>query len=61
MLVLKRKIGETIVIDVRGVIVRVVVTRKNPEGVWLGIEAPREVIVDREEVYERRRTSDDVT
>jgi carbon storage regulator CsrA len=54
MLVLKRKTNESLIIDVHGVLVRVTVTKKNAEGVWLGVEAPRDVIVDREEVYERR-------
>ena len=48
MLVLSRKLNETIVID--GAI-RVTVVRVNGNQVRLGIEAPAEVGIYREEVY----------
>jgi carbon storage regulator len=49
MLILSRKIGESIVIDGR---IRVKVMRVDGEVVKLGIEAPAEVPVHRQEVYE---------
>jgi len=49
MLILSRKINETIVIDGR-ILVKIV--RVDGEVVKLGIEAPRDVPVHRQEVYE---------
>jgi len=51
MLVLSRKIGEEIVIGE----VRVRVLRLNRRGVSIGVEAPRDVRVNRAEVHERQR------
>jgi len=51
MLVLSRKAAEAIVIDDA---VRVTVLSVRGDRVRLGIEAPREVIVDRAEVRNRR-------
>ena len=48
MLILSRKIGESIVIDGR---ITVKVTLVEGSVVKLGIEAPREVPVHRQEVY----------
>lgn len=55
MLVLKRKLNESLVIDVNGVIVRVKVVYRRPDGVGIGVDAPRDVRVDREEIYEIRQ------
>jgi carbon storage regulator len=52
MLVLTRKIGEEIIIDGR---IRVTVTQIKGDKVRLGIDAPAEVPVDRQEVHDRRR------
>jgi carbon storage regulator len=52
MLVLTRKVGETIII---GGGIRVTVTAIDGNKVRLGIEAPPEVRVDREEVARRLR------
>ncbi len=52
MLVLTRKTGEEIIIDGR---IRITVTQIKGDKVRLGIEAPPEVTVDRQEVHERRR------
>jgi carbon storage regulator len=52
MLVLSRKLGETIVIDGN---VRVTITQVDGHTVRLGIEAPPHVTVDRAEVAERRK------
>ena len=49
MLVLSRKSGETVVIDGR---IRVKVVRVEGDVVKLGIEAPQEVPVHRQEIYE---------
>lgn len=49
MLILSRKLGETIVIDGR---IRVTVIRVEGEAVKIGIDAPSSVPVHRLEVYE---------
>jgi carbon storage regulator len=56
MLVLTRRRGETIVIDN---MVHVTVLEVNGERVRLGVAAPRDVAVDRQEVHERRLLSPD--
>lgn len=52
MLVLSRRLKQAIVI---GGEVRVTVLAITPSRVELGIEAPREIMVDREEIHVRRR------
>jgi carbon storage regulator len=52
MLVLTRKIGEEIIIDEE---VRITIIEIDRNQVRLGITAPRETVVDRWEVRERRR------
>ncbi len=52
MLVLTRRIGEEIIIDNR---IRVTIVSIDGGKVRLGIAAPPEVRVDRQEVHERRR------
>ena len=54
MLVLTRKVGDSIVIDGR---IRVVVLRQEGDALKLGIEAPSEVAVHRQEVYEEIQRS----
>lgn len=49
MLILSRKVDQVIVIDGR---IRVMVTDILGDKVQLGIEAPREIPVHREEVYQ---------
>jgi carbon storage regulator len=51
MLVLTRRIGERIVI---GGEIRITIVEVTGERVRLGIAAPKNVRVDREEVYQRR-------
>lgn len=51
MLMLSRNIGKTIII---GGNIRVTVAQVNGCQVRLGIEAPRGVIIDREEIHQRR-------
>lgn len=53
MLVLSRKVGEAIVIASE---VRVVVAEVRGASVRLGVQAPRDVAVDREEVYLRKQS-----
>ena len=57
MLVLSRKIGESIIID-GGITVTVVAVNGNK--VRIGISAPPDVTVDREEVHVRRQEFADV-
>lgn len=57
MLVLEREVGESIVIDGRITITLVAVRRGFPQKVELGIEAPRDMRVDRLEIHERRTAS----
>lgn len=52
MLVLTRRVGETVVI---GSSVTVTVLGVKGSQVRIGVEAPRNVAVDREEVHERKR------
>jgi len=52
MLVLTRKVNQAIVIEGK---VRVVVAEVQGERVRLGVEAPRNVTVDREEIHLRKR------
>jgi carbon storage regulator len=55
MLVLSRKIGESIVIDGG---IRVQIVGIKGDKIRLGITAPPSVTVDREEVHERRNEFD---
>ena len=52
MLVLTRRIGEEIIIDGN---IRVVVTAIDGSKARIGIVAPKDVRIDREEVHQRRR------
>jgi len=54
MLVLSRKTGEEIVI---GNNIHITVVAIKGENVRIGISAPKEVIVDRQEVHENRKNS----
>ena len=55
MLVLMRRVGESIIIDSD---IRVTVVSVTGEKVRIGIDAPPEVRVDRQEVHERRFDAD---
>lgn len=52
MLVLSRRLNQTIVIAGE---VRVTVLAITPSRVELGVEAPRQVMVDREEIHVKRQ------
>jgi carbon storage regulator len=52
MLILTRRIGESIVIDGN---IRLKIVEVKGERVRVGIEAPPQVLVDRQEVHERRQ------
>ena len=57
MLILTRGIGQSIIIDEGKIKITVVDFGRNPDGgrrVRIGIEAPKEIRVDREEVHELR-------
>ena len=54
MLILMRRKGETIQI---GEAVRVTVVSVEGGQVRIGVQAPRDIIVDREEIAERRRAA----
>jgi carbon storage regulator len=56
MLVLSRRLNQAIVIAGQ---VRVTVLAITPTRVELGVEAPREVMVDREEIHMRRQIDSD--
>jgi carbon storage regulator len=56
MLVLSRRLNQAIVI---GGAVRVTVLAITPSRIELGVEAPREILVDREEVHVRRNVDGD--
>lgn len=50
MLVLTRRVGETICINDN---IQITLTRVQGQQVWIGITAPRDVAVHREEIYKR--------
>jgi carbon storage regulator len=54
MLVLSRRLNQTIVI---GGHVRVTVLAITPNRIELGVEAPLQIAVDREEIHRRRQTA----
>jgi carbon storage regulator len=56
MLVLTRRVGDSVVIDGR---IRVVVLRLERDSLKLGIDAPSEVAVHRQEVYEEIQRSNE--
>lgn len=58
MLILARKIGQSIMI---GDDVEVVVTNIIGNQVKLGIQAPKNVLVDREEIRQRRTNSEEAS
>ena len=51
MLILTRRIGEVLII---GKTIRVTVLQVKGSQVRLGVDAPREIEVDREEIHERK-------
>lgn len=53
MLVLCREVCQKIVIGDGPGLVTITVTKVSGERAWLGIEAPREIPVNRLEIYER--------
>lgn len=57
MLVLSRKVGEEIVI---GDSIRIKIVAVDGGKVRIGIVAPKDVIVDRQEIHDRRKQWDDV-
>jgi carbon storage regulator len=58
MLVLTRKVGEDIMI---GDNIRVTITEIRGDKVRIGVEAPRDVQVDRQEVHQRKHEFVDPT
>ncbi|MHB1424598.1 MAG: carbon storage regulator [Gemmataceae bacterium] len=54
MLVLTRRLGEEIVIDGN---IRITVVSVKGDRVRIGIEAPPTVLIDRQEIHERRQHS----
>jgi carbon storage regulator len=52
MLVLTRKVGQEIIIGEK---IRITITQVKGERVRIGIDAPTDVSVDRQEIHERRR------
>jgi carbon storage regulator len=52
MLVLSRRVGESIVIDGN---ILLTVTEVRGERVRIGVEAPPHVVVDRQEIHQRRK------
>lgn len=55
MLILTRRVGETLVIKMPdGTEIRTTILGVKGNQVRIGVDAPKNVIVDREEIYERR-------
>ena len=59
MLILSRRIGETIVINNQEINIRVIEIRGSQ--VRLGIQAPRDIPVHREEIYEKIQTEKELS
>ncbi|GAB3380863.1 carbon storage regulator CsrA [Spongiibacter taiwanensis] len=55
MLILTRRIGETLICDDNGKLTEVTVLGVKGNQVRLGVQAPRHVGVDREEIYQRKQ------
>lgn len=53
MLILTRRIGETLVAEIEQGLIEVTVLSVRGTQVRLGINAPKEVAVNREEIYQR--------
>ncbi|MBU0539343.1 MAG: carbon storage regulator CsrA [Gammaproteobacteria bacterium] len=53
MLILTRRIGETLVVEIEQRLIEVTVLGVRGNQVRLGINAPKEVAVNREEIYQR--------
>lgn len=53
MLILTRKTGQTIVV---GDDIKITVTEVNGNHVKLGIDAPKDIVVNRQEVHDRMQT-----
>lgn len=53
MLILTRRVGETLIVDLGAEIVKFTVLGVKGNQVRVGIVAPKEIPVHREEVYER--------
>ena len=60
MLILTRRIGETLVIEFNGERVDVIPMAVNGSQVKLGIKANQDVKIDREEVYNRKKGENNV-
>ena len=59
MLVLARRIGERVMLDVAGIRIEVMVTRVIGGQAWLGFEADRDLVqISREELLAPRRPPD---
>ena len=56
MLILTRKIGQSLII---GDDIKITILADNYGQIKIGIDAPRDVTVHREEVYERIHTADE--
>ncbi len=57
MLVLTRKVGETLIIGEGENEIRIKITRTVGSRVTLGIEAPKHIPIDREEIRQRKNTN----
>ncbi len=52
MLILTRKLGETVIV---GDNIKITIVKINKQQVKLGVDAPKNVIVDREETYKKKK------
>ena len=52
MLVLKRNLGESILCEVNGTVILIVLVKLQGAGVHIGFDAPRNVAIHRQEVYD---------
>lgn len=56
MLILTRRIGETLMVDDNGKLTEVTVLGVKGNQVRLGVKADKDVAVDREEIYHRKQS-----
>lgn len=54
-LVLTRRIGERVMMNIDSQLIIATILDANESGIKLGINAPKNITVDREEVYLRRK------
>lgn len=58
MLVLTRKVGEAIILETTDGPIKIMITKKSEHSFKFGIDAPKSVLILREELLDRERKED---